>query len=212
MITNQVTFSASRQQAACCGGCRDKEEAGPGESFTPTQPRIGFEPWIGPGKPGHPEPAICPRPQPLPEVCPEPVVGFEPWLSGQPTHDPSVSPKFADKLVRAFGEQALLSINDERIKGCEGYYFQGWESVGGDDFIQGVTLGRLGEGWQMVEYGTYELKTGGVGQRLTFDMANRQTVLESYYDEQRFETSRFSEILRRDEDGSMRRETPPVGL
>ncbi len=140
------------------------------------------------------------------------MVGIEPWLSGEPTTDPQVGSKFADKLVRAFGEQALLSIDDSRIHGCEGYYFKGWESVGGDDFIKGVTLSRLGEGWEMVDFGSYELKSGNAGQRLTFDMANRQTVLESYYDENRYETTRFSEILRRDEDGSMRRETPPVGL
>lgn len=176
-------------------------------------PRLGFEPWIGPGKPGHPEPAICPRPvMPEPAICPQPTLGFEPWQSGQLTDDPSVSPKFADKLVRGFGEQAVLSIEDERVSGCAGYYFQGWESVGGDDFLKGVTLGRLGPGWEMTGYGTYELKSGDTGQKLTFDTANQQTVLESYYTENRYESSRFSEILRRDEDGTMRREQPPVGL
>ena len=185
----------------------------PTESFSLDGPQMGFEPWIGPGQSGHPTPAVCPKPTlPQPAVCPRPTVGIEPWLSGEITTDPAVGPKFADKLTRAFGEQALLTVDDERIQGCSGYYFEGWESVGGKDFLQGVTVGRLGDKWEMVEYGTYELKSGAAGQRLTFDMSNRQTVLESYYDENHFETTRFREILRKDQDGTMRREIPPVGI
>jgi hypothetical protein len=189
------------------------QESGPSPNQDGYQgPTVGFEPWIGPGKPGHPQPAVCPKPIPQPVVCPQPTVGIEPWQSGLPTTDPAISPKYADKLTRAFGEQALLSVKDERIAGCAGYYFEGWESVGGDDFIKDVTEGRLGDQWKMVEYGSYELKSNGIGQRLSFDLGNRQTVLESYYDEHHFDVSRFSEILRLDSDGSMRRETPPVGI
>jgi hypothetical protein len=185
----------------------------PTDGFKFEGPRAGFEPWIGPGKPGHPSPSPAePQPAPGPGVVFEPVMGFEPWLSGQTTSDPAIGPKYADKLTRAFGEQALLSIQDERIQGCAGYYFEGWESMGGDDFIKNVTVGRLGDKWEMVEYGTYELKSGSAGQRLSFDMANRQTVLHSYYDEQSYETTRHSEILRLDQDGTMRRETPPIGM
>ncbi|MFN8610508.1 MAG: hypothetical protein U0931_23415 [Vulcanimicrobiota bacterium] len=194
-------------------GQPSQSSCSPSESF---QPRLGFEPWIGPGKPGHPEPAVCPQPapsSPQPAICPMPVVGFEPWLMGQPTSTPAVSPQYADKLVRGFGEQALLAIDDDRVKGCAGYYFDGLESVGGsNDWLAGVTVGRLGDQWEMTGPGTYELKNGSMGQILSFDVSNRQTVLESYYDEHKFETSRYREIIRRDEDGSMRREYPPVGL
>lgn len=183
----------------------------PAESF---QPGAGFEPWIGPGKPGHPpanpEPAA---PLPEPAICPAPIMGFEPWLTGELTTDPSIGPKYADKLTRAFGEQALLSITDERIQGVSGYYFEGHESVSPPkDWLEGVTVGRLGDKWEMTGFGEYELKSGGVGQRLSFDLMNRQTRLESFYEENHFETSRYSEILKRDEDGTMRREVPPVGL
>lgn len=187
-------------------------EARPQESF---QPSAGFEPWIGPGKPGHPEPAVCPQPpiQPKPAICPQPTLGFEPWQMGEPTSTPAVSPKFADKLVRGFGEQALLAIDDARVQGCAGYYFDGLEGVGGgNDWLAGVTVGRLGEQWEMTHPGTYELKNGSMGQILKFDVSNRQTVLETYYDEERFDTTRFREIIRRDEDGSMRREYPAPGI
>ncbi len=211
MINTQSAISGNYPVSSAGSQARPEQQAEvPRESFE--GPRLGFEPWIGPGKPGHPEPAICPKPVMTPGPVPGPTIGIEPWLSGEPTTDPQVGSKFADKLVRTFGEQALLSIDESRIHGCEGYYFKGWESVGGDDFIKGVTLSRLGEGWEMVDFGSYELKSGSVGQRLTFDMANRQTVLESYYEENRYDTTRFSEILRRDEDGSMRRELPPAGL
>ena len=191
--------------------CSGQNCPNPNESFEPT---LGFEPWIGPGKPGHPEPAVCPQPpaKPEPAICPMPTVGFEPWLMGEPTSTPAVSPQYADKLVRGFGEQALLSIDDSRIQGCAGYYFDGLESVGGNDWLAGVTVGRLGDQWEMTSPGTYELKNGNMGQVLNFDMTTRQTTLESYYDEHKFETSRYREIIRRDEDGSMRREFPPVGI
>lgn len=185
--------------------------ASPNESF---EPQLGFEPWIGPGKPGHPEPsAPQPAAPPQPSICPQPTMGFEPWLSGETTTTPAVSPRFSDKLVRAFGEQALTSIDDSRIKGCAGYYFDGLESVQpSQDWLTGVTVGRLGDQWEMTTPGTYELKTQGLGQTLRFDTMTGQTVLESYYDVQSYETSRHSEILRLDRDGTMRRETPPVGL
>jgi len=210
------THLSARPKPAVC----PRHLLGPAEDTAQTRdgfqmegPRMGFEPWIGPGKPGHPEPNPSnPQPAPGPGLGFEPVAGFEPWLSGEPTGDPGIGPKYADKLTRAFGEQALLSIQDERIQGCAGYYFEGWESVGGDDFIKSVTEGRLGDKWEMVQYGTYEMKSGSAGQRLSFDMANRQTVLESYYDEQSFDTTRHREILRLDQDGTMRREIPPVGL
>lgn len=192
-------------------GAGSDKPASPIESFEPT---VGFEPWIGPGKPGHPEPAICPKPQPHPEpaICPMPTAGFEPWLTGTPTDNPGVSGNYADKLVRAFGEQAVLAVNDERVSGCAGYYFDGLEMPLSGDWLSGVTVGRLGDQWEMVQPGTYELKGNGCGQTLTFDSMNRQTVLESYYDEQKFETSRYREIIRRNEDGTMLRDYPPVGL
>ncbi|MBN9413995.1 hypothetical protein ABS71_12890 [bacterium SCN 62-11] len=186
--------------------------ASPSESF---EPQLGFEPWIGPGKPGHPDPAVSPQPSapPQPVVCPQPTMGFEPWQTGEATSTPAVSPRFSDKLVRAFGEQALTSIDDSRIQGCAGYYFDGLESVQpSQDWLTGVTVGRLGDQWEMTKPGTYELKTQGMGQILSFDMMNNQTVLESYYEVQSYETSRHREILRLDQDGTMRRETPPVGI
>jgi hypothetical protein len=212
MIDTQFSISAKPAVQRRPGAAGDAQAAP--EATETFQPTMGFEPWIGPGKPGHP-PASEPAPptqRPIPAICPMPVAGIEPWQRGQLTDNPDVAPAYADKLTRTFGDQALLSIQDDRLKGCAGYYFEGWESVGGDDFIKGVTVGRLGDQWEMVEPGTYELKSGSVGQRLTFDVANRQTVLESHYDDNRFETSRYSEILRLDQDGTMRRENPPVGL
>lgn len=192
---------------------RREEPSGslPTESF---QPQLGFEPWIGPGKPGHPP--VSPEPGgPLPEpaICPQPMIGFEPWLTGELTDNPSIGAQYADKLTRAFGEQALLSIKDDRISQVAGYYFDGLEGVDpGKDWLAGVTVPRLGDKWEMQEGGVYELRSGSLGQRLSFDMVNRQTVLESFYEENHFETSRYSEILRLDQDGTMRREVPPVGL
>lgn len=212
MINTNPTFRPAVISGSSRPVCTEHTPAAPSESF---QPRLGFEPWIGPGKPGHPEPAVCPQPPapPQPAVCPMPTMGFEPWLSGELTSTPAVSPNFADKMVRSFGEQAITSIDDSRIQGCAGYYFEGLESIPpSQDWLAGVTVGRLGDQWEMTGYGTYELKTNGMGQTLSFDSVNKQTVLESYYDVQSYETSRHREILRRDEDGTMRRETPPVGL
>tara|TARA_Y100000815_G_C13027403_1_gene381787 strand:- start:250 stop:429 length:180 start_codon:yes stop_codon:yes gene_type:complete len=55
-----------------------------------------------------------------------------------------------------------------RLSQIDGYFFQGWESVGGDDFIKGRTLPILGDQWKMT--------------------------------------------LKKAEDGTLRRETPPRGL
>ena len=212
MINTSPTFRPAVISNASAPTRTQQAPAGPSESF---EIQAGFEPWIGPGRPGKPEPAVCPQPPapPQPAICPMPTMGFEPWLTGAPTQDPGISAKYADKLTRAFGEQALLSMDDSRIQGCAGYYFDGLESVQpSQDWLAGVTVGRLGDQWEMTQPGTYELKTNGAGQTLTFDMMNRQTVLESYYDVQSFETSRHREIIRRDEDGTMRRETPPVGI
>ena len=80
-----------------------------------------------------------------------------------------------------------ISSNGPRI---DGYFFQGWESVGGDDFIEGRTLPILGDQWKTTGYGQYELKSeDGVAQKLY-----------------------FRETLKKAEDGTLRRETPPCGL
>lgn len=146
-------------------------------------------------------------------VIPAPVMSFEPWLMGTVTDNPKVSPEHAEKLTDAFGDSAILSIEDERIAGIDGYYFDGWETVGGDDFIKGRTLSRLGEGWEMTEFGEYELKSdNGVSQKLSFRMGVNSTTLESTYVDNTFDTSYVTEILRKSEDGEIRREVPPRGL
>ena len=205
MISTQVSVSNQNYVSSAGGKKADQGATEPTESYQGSNP---------PGQGDNHGPAICPRPPRFePAICPQPVVGFEPWQMGEPTSTPAVSPQFADKLVRNFGEQAAISIADERIAGVAGYYFDGLEGISpSQDWLSGVTTGRLGAGWEMKEYGTYELTNGTVGQTLKFDVANRQTTLESYYIDRRFEESKHSEIIRRNEDGSMTREQPPVGL
>lgn len=172
-------------------------------------PRAGFEPWLGGGQGGARPPAGGQVPS---QQIPEPVLTIEPWLRGQETDDPSVGPRFADKLTRSFGEQAILSLKDDRVHGAGGYFLEGWEGVGGDDFVSRMALGRLGDKWEMTSYGTFELKGAGVRQELSFDVSSGLTRLESSYEERTYDTTLYSEILTVGRDGVMRRETPPVGL
>lgn len=123
-----------------------------------------------------------------------------------------MSPRFADKLTRTFGEQSILSLEDDRVHGVGGYFLEGWEGVGGGDFVSRIALGRLGDQWEMTGYGTFELKSGGLRQELSFDMGSGTTRLKSSYEENRYETSLYREVLTLDRDGVMRRELPPVGL
>ncbi|MCA9795476.1 MAG: hypothetical protein KC910_26895, partial [Candidatus Eremiobacteraeota bacterium] len=130
-----------------CGNCRTHhpEQAGaePQDSFRPAD--------------SAPEPVVCPR-----VFFGGPGATIEPWLRGEPTNDPAVSPQYADKAKAAFGDQAITSIKDERVHGVGGYFLEGWETVGGDDFIKSRTLGQLGDKWQMTEFGKFELKSGDV--------------------------------------------------
>ncbi|MGE0495996.1 MAG: hypothetical protein AB7S38_42715 [Vulcanimicrobiota bacterium] len=181
-----------------CGNCRthspEPAAAEPQDSF-----RAGSS---------APEPVVCPR-----IFFGGPGATIEPWLRGEPTNDPAVSPQYADKAKAAFGDQAITSIQDDRVRGVGGYFLEGWESApGGDDWLKGVTLGRLGDKWEMTGFGKFEIKSGDVRQSLSFDMGSGTSRLETSYDEHRFETSTFSEILTIDRDGEMRREHPPVGL
>lgn len=125
----------------------------------------------------------------------------------------AVSPDFPGKMTGAFGKQAVASIEDSRIQECAGYYFDGLEGLPpSQDWLDGVTPPRLGDQWKMTQAGTYELKNQEMGQILSFNSVTRETTLETYYDVQHFETSRHREILRRDRDGSVTRELPPVGI
>ncbi|MBI3927673.1 MAG: hypothetical protein HY319_19190 [Armatimonadetes bacterium] len=209
--TNPAQLSSPRASSSAPSGQR--QEGGTSvDRVTFEGPRAGFEPWLG-GAPGGGAPS---SPGTFPPAGAEPIpdvpVTIEPWLRGELTDDPAVSPKFADKLTRTFGEQAILSLEDDRVHGVGGYFLEGWESVGGGDFIQGVTLGRLGDQWEMTGYGTFELRSGGVRQELSFDPSNGQTRLESSYEEHLYDTTLFREVLSLDRDGVMRREYPPVGL
>ena len=146
-------------------------------------------------------------------VIPSPPFGFEPWQMGQLTDSPQVGKEFAEKLTTTFGEQAVLSMEDARLSRIDGYFFQGWESVGGDDFIKGRTLPILGDQWKMTGYGQYELKSeDGVGQKLYFRGGINSTELTSSFVDNTFDTSVVSETLKKAEDGTLRRETPPRGL
>lgn len=189
---------------------KGEEASAPEDHVRIDGPRIGFEPWLG----GGPDPAQVRRDAVAPPTggVPEPVATIEPWLRGELTDDPKVGPNFADKLVTTFGEQAILSIEDGRVHGVGGYFLEGWESVGGGDFVTNICLGRLGDKWDMTEYGTFELKAGGVRQELSFDMSMGQTRLESSYQEQVYDTSTSREVLTLDRDGVMRRDQPPAGL
>lgn len=146
-------------------------------------------------------------------VIPQPTFGFEPWQTGKLTDDPKVSKEIANKLTGEFGDQAILSMEDERLGRIDGYFFQGWESVGGDDFIKSRTLGQLGDQWEMTGYGQYELKSeSGTSQKLLFRPGVNSTELTSSYIDNTFDTSVVSETLRKAEDGTLRRETPPRGF
>lgn len=146
-------------------------------------------------------------------VIPQPTFGFEPWQMGKMTDDPGVGKEFAEKLSSTFGEQAILSMDDERLSRIDGYFFQGWESVGGDDFIKGRTVSVLGEDWKMTGYGQYELKSeNGVSQKLYFRGGVNSTELTSSYVDNTFDTSIVAETLKKAEDGTLRRETHPRGF
>ena len=146
-------------------------------------------------------------------VIPAPSFGFEPWQMGELTDSPKVGKEFADKLTAAFGDQAILSLEDARLSRIDGYFFQGWETAGGDDFIKDRTLPVLGEQWKSTGYGQFELKSeNGVTQKLYFRGGINSTELTSSYVDNTFDTSVVSETLKKAEDGTLRRETPPRGL
>jgi hypothetical protein len=146
-------------------------------------------------------------------IIPAPTMGFEPWQTGQLTDSPKVGKEFAGKLTESFGDQAILSMEDQRLSRIDGYFFDGWESMGGDDFIKGRTLPVLGENWEMTGHGQYELKSDdGVVQKLLFRPGVRSTELTSSYVDNTFDTTVISETLRKAEDGTLRRETPPRGM
>ncbi|MGE0495307.1 MAG: hypothetical protein AB7S38_39240 [Vulcanimicrobiota bacterium] len=124
-------------------------------------------------------------------------IGFEPWLMGEPTTDPAVGDNYATRLKDAFGEQAIVSLKDARIQTLAS---------------QGLEAGTLGDQWHQLKDGSFELKTDGLRQNLSYDESTGVVTLESSYDQTLFETSTFSEILTLARDGAMRRQHPAVGL
>jgi hypothetical protein len=140
------------------------------------------------------------------------MVGFEEWQMGQPTDNPAFGGKFPQKLAGAFGEQAILGVDDDRLRRCEGYHFDGQETPMGVDFLSSRTLANLGQGWTANQDGSYELKGKDIGQRITFDAFNKQTAVESYYIDNTYDTSRVSETIKRNQDGTMLRENNAPGL
>lgn len=197
MINTQLSIGNTQPQSACRNHPRHEECPEPTEEFRPSGPGTGL--------------AICPRP--MGASVAGPTIGFEKWQMGTPTDNPSFSGKFADKLVGAFGEQAITSVEDERLRHCEGYHFDGLEMPVGLDFLSSRTLSHLGPGWEYNQQdNSYELKSKDVGQRVTFDAFNKQTSVESYYIDNTYDTTRVSETIKRNQDGSMLRENPPTGL
>ncbi|MCA9796414.1 MAG: hypothetical protein KC910_31620 [Candidatus Eremiobacteraeota bacterium] len=124
-------------------------------------------------------------------------IGFEPWLMGEATTDPSVGTNYATRLKEAFGEQAIVSLKDARVKTLAS---------------QGLEAGNLGDQWHQLKDGSFELKTDGLRQNLSYDQSTGVVTLKTSYDETLFETSTHSEILTLAKDGAMRRQHPAVGL
>lgn len=191
-----TSYNVSTPPTAASGGGKRPEGA-------PKDPQDGYA-WdvgggvrvpVSMGRPSFPEPAVCPRPMPEPAVCPEPVVGFEDWLTAKPTDNPNVGAKFAAKAQSAFGEQALTSVCEDRIRQAGGYHYDGLETPGGGDFLTSRTLAWLGGDWEAKKDGSYEISGQGVGQNIRFDAITGKTTLETWYDENRFDTTRYSETL-----------------
>lgn len=176
-------------------------------------PKAGFEPWLGGGVQSPPKENDIRRAIELMKRPQGPSANIEPWQRGELTSDPSVSSKFAGKMSESLGDAALLSVRDERISSISGYFLEGWEGVGGDTFVNRRALGALGDQWKATdEFGTFETKSGSVQQKLSFDMAHGITRLESSYEDNTFDTTKVSEILTLDRQGTMRREHPPIGM
>ncbi len=120
--------------------------------------------------------------------------------------------RFAEKVESGLGKTGIVSIKDERVGGVAGYYFDGLGVPRAQDWLEGVTLARLGEGWERERFGESSAKGDGVQQRLVFDSFNEQVRLSTSYVDNTFDTTLHTETLKLDRDGTTRRDLPPVGL